>query len=200
MVFDEVHYINDVDRGQTWEKTILMLPRHIQMVMLSATIDAPERFAQWVQRDDETKDVYLASTHKRVVPLTHYGFMTVNDGTLKTIKDKVVIKDIRDNTNNLICLQNDKGIFQDNGYNTIKRIKKIYKDQNLMIKRKQVLNNVCKFMKEKEMLPAICFVFSRKLVEVCASEITVPLLPDDSKVSYTIAKECETNRSKIAEF
>ena len=33
VVFDEVHYINDADRGQTWEKTILMLPKQIQMVM-----------------------------------------------------------------------------------------------------------------------------------------------------------------------
>ena len=41
VVFDEVHYINDQERGQTWEKTILMLPTHVQMVMLSATIDNP---------------------------------------------------------------------------------------------------------------------------------------------------------------
>ena len=41
VVFDEVHYINDADRGQNWEKTILMLPKHVQMVMLSATIDQP---------------------------------------------------------------------------------------------------------------------------------------------------------------
>ncbi len=30
VVFDEVHYINDVERGQVWEKTILMLPRIVQ--------------------------------------------------------------------------------------------------------------------------------------------------------------------------
>ena len=34
VVFDEVHYINDVDRGQVWEKTILMLPLHVQMVIM----------------------------------------------------------------------------------------------------------------------------------------------------------------------
>ena len=71
VVFDEVHYINDADRGQTWEKTILMLPKQIQMVMLSATIDAPERFTKWAERGDESKEVYLASPHHRVVPLTH---------------------------------------------------------------------------------------------------------------------------------
>ena len=42
VVFDEVHYINDAERGQNWEQAILMLPKHVQMVMLSATIDAPK--------------------------------------------------------------------------------------------------------------------------------------------------------------
>ena len=79
VVFDEVHYINDADRGQTLEKTILMLPRHIQMVMLSATIDNPEGFAKWCEKDDielDAKCVYLASTNHRVVPLSHYWFLT----------------------------------------------------------------------------------------------------------------------------
>ena len=47
VVFDEVHYINDPDRGRVWEECIMMLPRHVQMVMLSATIDTPEKFASW---------------------------------------------------------------------------------------------------------------------------------------------------------
>ena len=41
------------------------------------------------------------------------------------------------------------------------------------------------------MLPAIVFVFSRKHVEQCAHEITVPLLEDDSKVGYIVRRECE---------
>lgn len=200
VVFDEVHYINDADRGQTWEKTILMLPYHVQMILLSATIDAPERFAQWIQRDDTTKDVYLASTNKRVVPLTHYAYMSVNDGQLKTFTDKVMVKDIRDNTNKLICIQSDKNVFQEDGYKTLKRIHKTCNDKKLTIKRKQVLNNVCKMLHAKEMTPAICFVFSRKLVEVCASEITVPLLEDDSKVSYTVARECEQIVRRLPNF
>ena len=74
VILDEVHYINDIERGQTWEKTILMLPKHIQMIMLSATIDAPERFAKWAERGDITKCVYLASTDVRIVPLSHYRY------------------------------------------------------------------------------------------------------------------------------
>ena len=83
VVFDEIHYINDADRGQVWEKTILMLPEHIQMVMLSATIDAPQRFASWCERGESEKQVYLASTNHRVVPLSHYSFLTTTESILK---------------------------------------------------------------------------------------------------------------------
>jgi antiviral helicase SKI2 len=77
VVFDEIHYINDVDRGRVWEETIMMLPQHIQMVMLSATLDSPEKFALWCETRGQTtntsnKIVYLTTTYERVVPLTHY--------------------------------------------------------------------------------------------------------------------------------
>ena len=112
VVFDEVHYINDQDRGQVWEKTILMLPEHIQMVMLSATIDAPERFAEWCERGElGGKQVYLASTSSRVVPLTHYGFLTVTENLFKGMKDKALEKDLRNNTNRLITLRTDSGTY-----------------------------------------------------------------------------------------
>ena len=79
VVFDEVHYINDADRGQTWEQTILMLPEHIQLVMLSATIDNPSGFAKWIENRGTKKTVYLASTEHRVVPLTHYAYFTTTE-------------------------------------------------------------------------------------------------------------------------
>jgi len=200
VVFDEVHYINDADRGQTWEKTILMLPKQIQMVMLSATIDAPERFAKWAERGDDTKQVYLASTHHRVVPLTHYGYLTVNDGPIKLIKDKAIQKDIRDNTHKLILLQDDKGVFNENGYKTLARMSKTFNDHSMYSKRKHVLNNLALFLRDRDMLPAISFVFSRKNVESCAADITIPLLDDDSKVSYTVRKECEQIVRKLPNY
>ena len=45
VIFDEVHYIDDVDRGTVWEQTIIMLPDHIPFVMLSATIGKKENFS-----------------------------------------------------------------------------------------------------------------------------------------------------------
>jgi antiviral helicase SKI2 len=54
VIFDEIHYINDLDRGKVWEETIMMLPQHIQMVMLSATLDSPEKFALWCETRGQT--------------------------------------------------------------------------------------------------------------------------------------------------
>jgi superfamily II RNA helicase len=192
VVFDEVHYINDSDRGQVWEKTILMLPEHIQMVMLSATIDSPDKFAQWCERGElGGKQVYLASTSSRVVPLTHYGFLTVTENLFKGMKDKALEKDLRDNTNRLITLRTAGGQYVESGYKDLKRILGVFDDRDVFLKRKAVLNNLALFLRDREMLPAIAFVFSRKHVELCAQEITVPLLEFDSKVAYTVARECE---------
>jgi len=200
VVFDEVHYINDADRGQTWEKTILMLPKHIQMIMLSATIDSPEKFAKWAERDDKSKEVYLATTHKRVVPLTHYGYLTINESAVKLIKDKQTAKEVRSNIHKLIKLQDDKGKFNDDGFDVLAKMGKLYSDRSIYVKRKHVLNNLAMYLRENDMLPAIAFVFSRKMVEVCASEITVSLLEDDSKIPYTVRKECEQIVRKLPNF
>jgi superfamily II RNA helicase len=201
VVFDEVHYINDSDRGQVWEKTILMLPPHIQMVMLSATIDAPERFAEWCEREGlGEKQVYLASTSSRVVPLTHYGFLTVTENLFKGMKDKALEKDIRDNTNQLITLRTDRGQYVESGYKDLKRILGVFENRDVFLKRKAVLNNLAQFLRDKEMLPAIAFVFSRKHVELCAKEITVPLLEFDSKVAYTVARECEQIMRRLPNY
>ena len=202
VVFDEVHYINDADRGQTWEKTILMLPKHIQMVMLSATIDKKEQFAKWCERGDNEKQVYLCSTDKRVVPLSHYGYTTISESTIKLLKDKELEKEIRDNTQKLIPLQTDKGVFQEAGYKTLTRVRTIIESKRIFVenKRKYVLNNLGLFLRDREMLPAIAFVFSRKNVEKFASEITVPLLEDDSKIPYTVARECDQIVRKLPNF
>lgn len=200
VVFDEVHYINDIDRGQTWEKTILMLPKHIQMVMLSATIDSPERFAKWAEREDTSKEVYLASTNKRIVPLTHYGYLTVNDSAVKLIKDKQIEQDVRKNIHKLILLQDDKGRFNEDGYKNLFRMTKLFNQRSMYVKRKHALNNLSLYLRNNNMLPAIAFVFSRKMVEICASEITVPLLEDDSKIAYTVRKECDQIIRKLPNF
>lgn len=209
VVFDEVHYINDQDRGKVWEETIMMLPRHVQMVMLSATIDAPEKFAQWCETrgysDTESENgiskiVYLTTTHERVVPLTHYSFITCTNGIFKAIKDKTLEAEIKNVTNTLHTIQEPKGRFNDENFLKIKKTLTLFENKQHFVKRQHVLNNVSKYMVENNMLPAICFVLSRKALEQCASEISTVLLEDDSKVPYIVQRECEQILRKLPNY
>lgn len=68
VIFDEVHYVNDIDRGVVWEEVIIMLPDHVKFILLSATVPNTFEFANWVGRTKH-KDIYVISTPKRPVPL-----------------------------------------------------------------------------------------------------------------------------------
>ena len=70
VVFDECHYINDKDRGAVWEETLILLPPEVNLILLSATIDAPEMFGQWLG-ELKQKPIHLISTEYRIVPLVH---------------------------------------------------------------------------------------------------------------------------------
>ncbi|OBA19905.1 antiviral helicase [Metschnikowia bicuspidata var. bicuspidata NRRL YB-4993] len=68
VIFDEVHYVNDIERGVVWEEVIIMLPDHVKYILLSATVPNTFEFANWVGRTKQ-KDIYVISTPKRPVPL-----------------------------------------------------------------------------------------------------------------------------------
>ncbi|XP_027335090.1 DExH-box ATP-dependent RNA helicase DExH11 isoform X2 [Abrus precatorius] len=73
VIFDEVHYVNDVERGVVWEEVIIMLPRHINIVLLSATVPNTIEFADWIGRTKQ-KEIRVTGTTKRPVPLEHCLF------------------------------------------------------------------------------------------------------------------------------
>ena len=70
VIFDEVHYINDPDRGHVWEETLMLLPPEIKLILLSATLTSPYGFAQWLGESKKVK-IWLISTLWRAVPLEH---------------------------------------------------------------------------------------------------------------------------------
>lgn len=71
VIFDEVHYVNDLERGVVWEEVIIMLPEHVTLILLSATVPNTHEFASWVGRTKK-KNIFVISTAKRPVPLEHY--------------------------------------------------------------------------------------------------------------------------------
>ena len=209
VIFDEIHMIGDESRGHVWENSIMLLPRHIQMVMLSATLNDPAKFALWCEtRGDKIsnsnsieKSVWLSSTSNRVVPLTHYSFITTNSSIFKIIKkDKELQEEIKSVIDKPFVIQDSKGVFNESHYFRMNKILKLFESKNVNVKRSHVLNRVCKHLVENNMLPALCFVLSRKQLEICAKEITTVLLEDDSKVPYIIRRECEQIIRKIPNY
>jgi superfamily II RNA helicase len=201
VIMDEVHYINDKDRGHVWEETIMILPEQIQMIMLSATLDTPEKFALWCEsRNNSTKEVYLATETIRNVPLTHYSFITTNNGIFKAIKDKTQQEEIKSLTNKPFVIQSSKGVFDETHYFKMTKMLKLFSDKNIYVKRQHVLNQITQYMVGNNMLPALCFVLSRKTIEICAKEVTTVLLEDDSKVPYIIQRECEQILRKLPNY
>ncbi len=197
VVFDEIHFIFNSDRGHIWENSLMMLPEHVQIIGLSATLDNPEKFASWLESNKIYKDniikkeVYLAKKDKRAVPLIHYSFITATNTINKHIKDKETQQEIKHNLDKLFVIQDEYGNFKEEQHKNVTKVLQLFEKHDICVKRQHVLNKVCELLVEKEMLPALCYVFSRKQVEQCAEEITTTLLEFDSKISYIIDYECE---------
>src|SRR5579884_1505347 len=82
IVFDELHYISDVERGPVWEEAIICSPRHVQLVGLSATVSNAEELASWISRVH--RPISLIVHEQRAIPLEHYYFL---DNKLHLVMD-----------------------------------------------------------------------------------------------------------------
>lgn len=69
VIFDEVHYLDNPERGTVWEEAILFTPAHIRLLCLSATIPNVEEFAQWI-RFVHQQPVAVVQETQRPVPLS----------------------------------------------------------------------------------------------------------------------------------
>lgn len=84
VIFDEVHYITDIERGHVWEEVLILLPDHVNIIMLSATVPNALEFSNWVGLT-KRKRVYVISTLKRPVPLKHYLYTGHSKETKKEL-------------------------------------------------------------------------------------------------------------------
>jgi ATP-dependent RNA helicase HelY len=69
VVLDEVHYLQDPYRGAVWEEVIIHLPREVRVVCLSATVSNAEEFAAWVETVRGETDAVIEE--RRPVRLEH---------------------------------------------------------------------------------------------------------------------------------
>jgi ATP-dependent RNA helicase DOB1 len=87
VIFDEIHYMRDKERGVVWEESIILLPDTIRFVFLSATIPNAMQFAEWVCKT-HNQPCHVVYTNFRPTPLQHYLFPKGGDGIYLVVDEK----------------------------------------------------------------------------------------------------------------
>ncbi|KAF8343118.1 antiviral helicase [Cantharellus anzutake] len=92
VVFDEIHYMRDRERGVVWEETLILLPHTVRHVFLSATIPNAMQFAEWVC-DVHEQPCHVVYTDFRPTPLQHYLFPMGGDGIYLVVNERSEFKE-----------------------------------------------------------------------------------------------------------
>ncbi|MCM8831278.1 MAG: DEAD/DEAH box helicase [Candidatus Omnitrophica bacterium] len=143
VIFDEIHYLDDIERGTVWEEAIILLPSHMRMLALSATIPNIKEFSSWLEKVHKFP-LGVVIEKNRPVPL-HFSFQYNNQ-----IFDSFASLKKFENLNReaLSLKQQDK-------YYQIKPNR---------------LFNLIDYIKKRNIFPCIYFLFSRRRCEELAEE------------------------------
>nr|GEU73064.1 DExH-box ATP-dependent RNA helicase DExH9 [Tanacetum cinerariifolium] len=174
IIFDEVHYMRDRERGVVWEESIVMAPKNARFVFLSATVPNAKEFADWVAKVHQ-QPCHIVYTDYRPTPLQHYLFPTGGDGLYLVVDEKGKFReDSFQKALNALVFTNDK---KDNG-----------KWQKGMVNgRAGEDSDIFKMVKmiiQRQYDPVIIFSFSKRECEFLAMQMAkMDLNEDDEKVN-----------------
>ncbi len=198
VIFDEVHYINDPDRGKIWEETLILLDSNINLVLLSATIGNGKSLAEWLS-DIKKKPIHFIPTKYRIVPLTYY-----------VLGDKYDFVEIANSSNSYDepiykAWCKDRMLFLKN--HDIHKERVAMREEGQVISEGKVsitstkyrINKCIETLKNKDLLPALFFIFSRKDCEKYAKAIEGSLIDssDSAAVKHIIDFHLHYHEDKI---
>ncbi|GER54977.1 helicase [Striga asiatica] len=176
IIFDEVHYMRDRERGVVWEESIVMAPKNSRFVFLSATVPNAKEFADWVAKVHQ-QPCHIVYTDYRPTPLQHYIFPSGGDG--------------------LYLAVDENGKFREDSFqkalNAINPMSEERKKENRKWQKGAVLgksgedSDIFKMVKMiimRQYDPVICFSFSKRECEFLAMQMSkMDLNSEDEKVN-----------------
>uniref|UniRef100_A0A8C7UAF1 SKI2 subunit of superkiller complex n=1 Tax=Oncorhynchus mykiss TaxID=8022 RepID=A0A8C7UAF1_ONCMY len=157
VIFDEVHYINDAERGVVWEEVLIMLPDHVSIILLSATVPNAVEFSEWIGRIKK-KHIYVISTAKRPVPLEHYLY---TGNSTKTQKEMFLLLDPTGNFQtkgyySAIDAKKERTSKHAQSFGTKNASQKTTPNQD-----RAVWLSLLHFLSQRQQTPVVAFTFSR---------------------------------------
>ncbi|KAF5399384.1 Superkiller viralicidic activity 2 [Paragonimus heterotremus] len=154
VVFDEIHYMRDPERGVVWEETLVLLPDTVRYVFLSATIPNARQFAEWIAHLHH-QPCHVVTSENRPVPLRHYLYPVGSEGLFLVLDEGKYLED-----------------------NFERAMRSFSSDVNVDKRRpmgnKRSENNVVqivRLVKHRSLEPIIVFSFSKKECEIYALQL-----------------------------
>lgn len=92
VIFDEIHYMRDKERGVVWEETLILLPHNVHFVFLSATIPNARQFVEWVSHLHQ-QPCHVVYTDYRPTPLQHFIYPAGGTGIHMVVDESGTFKD-----------------------------------------------------------------------------------------------------------
>ena len=150
VIFDEIHYLDDPERGTVWEEAILFTPPEIRILALSATVPNVKQLADWIRAVHERSIAVVEESH-RPVPL---DFLFQCQGRILYTMPQL----------------RQEGYLNREDW----RLSYSQKRRGLrpMRPKPNRLDHLLQHLIEKERLPAIYFIFGRRRAELLAHEAT----------------------------
>ncbi|HZL71974.1 MAG TPA: DEAD/DEAH box helicase, partial [Planctomycetota bacterium] len=184
-IFDEIHYLDDIERGTVWEESIIFAPAHIRFLCLSATVPNVNVLADWIRQVRPGAPLEVVFEPKRPVPLRHLIY--VPGLGVKRLEQLEKLE---------------------NGPDFAAWFRKTGGDVNPNAWRARLIDHLA----EEDRLPALWFAFNRRECEQFARLVRRPLLNDaerreilalydDLLARFAIERDdptCETLRSLLA--
>ncbi len=164
IVLDEVHYMNDEQRGTVWEESIIYCPTNIQIIALSATVANAAQLTDWINTVHSRTE--LVNTDFRPVPLRYFYYDSSRPF------DVLPLLTPEGQLNSKIRPEKRQGF---------------KRQQN----QRSAVKDVVSILHKKDMLPAIYFTFSRKKCDDQMSKCAELCLitPDEKKQINAIIQE-----------
>ncbi|XP_077944178.1 exosome RNA helicase MTR4 [Gasterosteus aculeatus] len=163
VVFDEIHYMRDAERGVVWEETIILLPDNVHYVFLSATIPNARQFAEWITHLHK-QPCHVVYTDYRPTPLQHYIFPAGGDGLHLVVDENGDFRE--DNFNSAMKVLRDAG---DSGGSAGGKWDP--RGRKLATKGPSNVFKIVKMIMERNFQPVIIFSFSKKECEAYALQV-----------------------------
>ncbi|SOV04196.1 probable MTR4 - involved in nucleocytoplasmic transport of mRNA [Ustilago sp. UG-2017a] len=181
VVFDEIHYMRDKERGVVWEETIILLPRKVRYVFLSATIPNAMQFAEWIAHT-HAQPCHVVYTDFRPTPLQHYLFPQGGEGIHLVVDERGTFRE--DNFQKAMgALADSKGEdVADPNAGGGKRRGQVKKGGNGGKKGPSDIYKIVKMIMVKNYNPVIVFAFSKRECEALALQMSkLEFNTDDEK-------------------